>query len=465
MLMRCANGFGAMALTALLTERAFGSTLQPSSIANPLAPRAGHHPAKAKKVIFLYMDGGPSQVDTFDPKPRLEREDGKPIKMKPPPTQFIPHDTFPKVLRSPWKFSRHGRSGTPVSELFPHLAGHVDDLCVVRSMVASFTEHANANLFLHTGVNQQGRPSMGAWVTYGLGSECLDLPGYIVLKGGHIPAGGPDNFRSGFLPAVYQSSLFRDTEAPVANLQRPETSDQLQQGKLELLRDLDRSVLGRLGQDDRVESAIANYELAFRMQVAVPNLLDIRGESALTRRLYGIDEETTRAFGRQCLMARRLVERGVRFVELTPPAVSGANRWDQHDKLKEGHEKMARATDRPIAGLLEDLKARGLLDETLVVWAGEFGRTPVAQGSSTGRDHSPYGFSIWLAGGGIQGGMVYGATDEYGFHAIENKVGIHDLHATMLHLLGIDHKRLTYRFGGRDMRLTDVYGEVIHDIL
>jgi hypothetical protein len=332
-------------------------------------------------------------------------------------------------------------------------------------MVANFTEHANANLFLHTGMNQQGRPSVGAWVTYGLGSECQDLPGYIVLKGGRIPAGGPDNFRSGFLPAVYQSSIFRDTEAPVANLQRSESSDQLQQGKLELLHHLDRSVLGRLGQDDRVESAIANYELAFRMQAAVPNLLEIRGESAATRRLYCIDEESTRAFGMQCLLARRLVERGVRFVELTPPAVAGVNRWDQHDKLKEGHEKMARATDHPIAGLLTDLKARGLLDQTLVVWAGEFGRTPVAQGTSTGRDHSPYGFSIWLAGGGIKGGTVYGSTDEYGFHAIENKVGIHDLHATMLHLLGIDHKRLTYRFGGRDVRLTDVYGEVLHDIL
>ena len=465
MLLRCANGFGAVALTALLTERAFGSALQPSPEANPLAPRPGHHPAKATRVIFLYMDGGPSQVDTFDPKPRLEREDGRPIKMKPPPTQFIPHDTFPRVLRSPWKFHRHGRSGTPVSELFPHLARHIDDLCVIRSMVAKFTEHANANLFLHTGMNQQGQPSMGAWVTYGLGSECQDLPGYIVLKGGHIPAGGPDNFRSGFLPAVYQSSLFRDTEAPVANLRRPEASDQLQQGKLDLLRNLDRSVLGRLGPDDRVESAIANYELAFRMQAAVPDLLDVRGESAATRRLYGLDETATRAFGMQCLLARRLVERGVRFVELTPPAVAGVNRWDQHDKLKEGHEKMARATDQPIAGLLTDLKARGLLEKTLVIWAGEFGRTPVAQGTSTGRDHSPYGFSIWLAGGGIKGGTVYGATDEYGFHAIENKVGIHDLHATMLHLLGIDHKRLTYRFGGRDMRLTDVYGEVLHDIL
>jgi hypothetical protein len=302
-------------------------------------------------------------------------------------------------------------------------------------------------------------------VTYGLGSECHDLPGYIVLKGGFIPAGGPDNFHSGFLPPLYQGSIFRDTTAPVANLQRLESSDELQRDKLALLRRLDMSVLGRMGNDERVESAIANYELAFRMQAAVPELLEIRGETALTRQMYGVDDETTRSFGMQCLIARRLVERGVRFIEVTPPAVTGANRWDQHDKLQEGHLKMARATDLPIAGLLLDLKARGLLDQTLVVWCGEFGRTPVAQGTSTGRDHSPYGFSMWMAGAGIRGGMIYGATDEYGFHAIENKVQIHDLHATMLHLVGIDHKQLTYRFGGRDMRLTDIHGEVVHDIL
>jgi hypothetical protein len=462
MLLRSANGFGAVALTALLTERAFGEVLKP---AHPLAPRAGHHAAKAKRVIFLYMDGGPSQVDTFDPKPRLDRENGQPIKMKAPPTQFIPHDAAPKVMASPWKFRKHGQCGTPVSDLFPHVAECVDDLAVVRSMVANFTEHANANLFLHTGFNQQGKPSVGSWVTYGLGSECQDLPGYIVLKGGFIPAGGPDNFHSGFLPAVYQGSLFRDAEAPVANLTRTEDSDELQQSKLELLKKLDKSALGRLGNDDRVEAAIANYELAFRMQAAVPDLLDLRGETTATRRLYGLDDDATKSFGTQCLLARRLVERGVRFVEVMPPKVEGANRWDQHDKIKDGHEKMARATDRPIAGLLTDLKARGLLKDTLVVWAGEFGRTPVAQGNSTGRDHSPYGFSIWLAGGGVKGGVVYGATDEYGFHAIENKVEVHDLHATMLHLLGIDHTKLTYRFGGRDMRLTDVHGEIVKGIL
>jgi hypothetical protein len=458
-----ANGFGALALAALLADRAFGG---PSARAPaPLVPRTGHHAPRAKSVIFLYMDGGPSQVDTFDPKPRLTRENGEPIKMHFPPTQFIPHDSQPKVLASPWKFVQSGDSGTPISELFPHLGRCVDDLAIVRSMVANFTEHANANLFLHTGSNSQGRPSVGAWTTYGLGSENQELPGYIVFRNGVIPAGGPDNFHSGYLPAVHQGTIFREPQTPIANLQRSEPSDELQRGKLDLLATLDSGLLSRIGPSDRVESAIANYELAFRMQAAVPDLFDTSGESQATMNLYGIDEEATRTYGLSCLMARRLVERGVRFIELTPPALPGANRWDQHDKLKDGHAKNALACDKPIAGLLTDLKSRGLLDQTLVVWAGEFGRTPVAQGTSTGRDHSPYGFSIWLAGGGVKGGVVYGATDEYGFHAIENKVTIHDLHATMLYLLGVDHTRLTYRFGGRDMRLTDIYGEVIEGIL
>jgi hypothetical protein len=462
MLLRSSNGFGAVALAALMRDWAAGKDASPSrSVAVP----GGHHPAKAKSIIFLYMDGGPSQVDTFDPKPRLTREDGQPIKMKHPPTQFIPHDTPPIVLGSPWKFSPRGESGIPVSDLLPNIAECVDDLCVIRSMVANFTEHANANLFLHTGFNQQGKPSVGSWVTYGLGSECHDLPGYIVLKGGNIPTGGPDNFHSGFLPPVFQGSIFRDTTAPVPNLERIEATSELQQGKLDLLGKLDQSVLARFGHDERVESSIANYELAFRMQAAVPELLDMGQESAATRRLYGLDDERTKSYGAQCLVARRLIERGVRFVEVTPPAVTGANRWDQHDKIKQGHELMAGATDLPVAGLLKDLKSRGLLDDTLVVWAGEFGRTPVAQGNQVGRDHSPYGFSIWMAGGGVKGGMIYGATDEYGFHAIENKVEIHDLHATMLHLLGVDHTRLTYRFGGRDMRLTDIHGRVVHEVL
>ena len=459
MLRRCANGFGAVALSALLADRAFGGPTPRDT--DPLAPRPTHFPPKAKSVIFLYMDGGPSQVDTFDPKPRLDREHGQPIKMKVEPTQF---NNVGTVLRSPWRFRQYGQSGLPVSDLFPNVGGCADDLCVVRSLVSEFSVHTNANFFLHSGNGQQGRPSMGAWVTYGLGSACRNLPGFVVLSSGMIPAGGLDCFGNGFLPASYQGSLFRKGAEPVADLRRTEATPRLQQGKLDLLRKLDGDVLERFGGDDRLESAIANYELAFRMQTAVPDLMDLAGETAATRALYGLDDPVTETYGRQCLLARRLVERGVRFVELLCPLISGADRWDQHGNLRDGHERNARAVDRPIAGLLRDLKARGLLAETLVLWAGEFGRTPMAQGSD-GRDHNPFGFSVWLAGGGVKAGTVYGATDDYGYHVVENKVEMYDLHATMLHLLGLDHKRLTYRFGGRDMRLTDVHGEVVKGIL
>lgn len=459
MLASCANGFGAVALAALLGDRAYGQLAGQETGSEHGAP---HHAPRADCVIFLYMDGGPSQVDTFDPKPRLDREHGQPIQMKVPATQF---NNVGAVLRSPWKFQQHGESGIPVSELFPEVARHVDELAVVRSMVSNFSEHTTANYFLHTGNGQQGRPSMGSWVTYGLGSECRDLPGFVVLNGGLIPPGGLDNFGSGFLPASFQASVFKSGKQPLANLERSEPSDALQASKLALLRKLDQGVLGQYGGDDQVESAIANYELAFRMQAAVPELMNLDGETQATHRRYGLDAAypQTRVYGTLCLIARRLVERGVRFIELTCSSV-GADRWDQHSNLKEGHENNARAVDRPIAGLLADLKARGLLDRTLVVWGGEFGRTPMAQGSD-GRDHNPFGFSIWLAGGGIRGGTVYGATDDYGYFAVENKVEIHDLHATLLHLLGADHKRLTYRFGGRDMRLTDVRGTVIRDLL
>ena len=464
MLTRCANGFGAVALLGLLSGRAGASSAKepPGAWSNSLAPRPTHFPAKACNVIFLYMDGGPSQVDTFDPKPRLLEEHGRPFAMKMEPTQFNNNGT---TLGSPWEFRRYGQSGIPVSDLFPFVGGCVDDLCVIRSMVANFSEHTNANYFLHTGLGLSGRPSMGAWVGYGLGSENQDLPGFVVLNGGLIPPGGLDNFGSGFLPATYQASLFRAGGDAVANIRALEATPELQQAKLGLLRQLDAGVLDRLGRLDELETAIANHELAFRMQAAVPELSDIRGESEITRQLYGLDAEYphTRTFGLQCLLARRLVERGVRFVELTCPA-TGGDRWDQHGGLKSGHENNARAVDQPIAGLLRDLKGRGLLESTLVIWAGEFGRTPFAQGSD-GRDHNPFGFSIWLAGGGVKGGMTWGATDDYGYKAVERKVQIHDLHATMLHLLGMDHQRLTVRFGGRDMRLTDVHGEVLHDLL
>jgi hypothetical protein len=427
-----------------------------------MAPKRPHFPAKARAVIFLFMDGGPSQVDTFDPKPRLDREHGQPIKVPTHPTQF---NNVGNVLGCPWKFRRYGECGSPVSDLFPHVAHCVDDLAIVRSMVSNFSEHTTANFFVHTGSGLQARPSQGAWVTYGLGSECQDLPGFVVLNGGLIPPGGMDCFNSGFLPATYQGSLFKPGSAAVANIARSEATPELQREKLDLLRSLDQGVLGRIGRHDGLEAAIANYELAFRMQAAVPELMSLDGESQATRRLYGLDEPypPTQIFARECLIARRLVERGVRFIELLCPNV-GADRWDQHSGLKRGHENNARAVDQPIAGLLSDLKARGLLESTLVIWGGEFGRTPMAQGSD-GRDHNPYGFTTWLAGGGIKGGTIYGATDDYGYHAIENQVEIYDLHATMLHLLGIDHKRLTYRFGGRDMRLTDVHGEVVRGIL
>jgi hypothetical protein len=463
MLRQCANGFGAVALAGLLAEPAFGRTkADQSSNTDPLAPRPPHFRPKAKNVIFLFMDGGPSQVDTFDPKPRLAKEHGQPIKMKVPPTQF---NNVGAVLQSPWTFRRCGENGIPISSLFPHLAACADDLAVIRSMVSNFSEHTNANYFIHSGHGQQGRPSMGSWLTYGLGTECRDLPGFVVLDSGLIPPGGLDCFNNGFLPATFQGSLFQHGSQPVADLQRTEASPRLQQSKLRLLRKLDQRLLDARGSDDALESAIANYELAFRMQTAVPNLVDLQAETAATRELYGLNEsyEPTQIFGRQCLLARRLVERGVRFIEVLCPSV-GTDRWDQHSDLKNGHEKNARAVDKPIAGLLQDLQSRGLLDQTLVLWGGEFGRTPMAQGSD-GRDHNPFGFSVWLAGGGIKGGTIYGATDEYGYFVVENKVEIYDLHATMLHLLGIDHKRLTYRFGGRDMRLTDVHGEVVEEIL
>lgn len=462
MLARCANGFGAVALTALLRDPAFGETLKVGidTPRDPLAPQVAHYAPRAKNVIFLFMDGGPSQVDTFDPKPRLDKEHGSPIRMKVPPTQF---DNVGNVLKSPWAFRQYGESGIPVSDLFPNVARHVDELAIVRSMTSDFSEHTNANYFIHSGSGIQGRPSVGAWVNYGLGSECRNLPGFVVLGSGMIPPGGLDCFGSGFLPASYQGSLFGGGEAPVADIRRVESSDQLQRNKLALLRKLDAGVLGRIGKVDTLESAIGNYELAYRMQTAVPDLVGFADESRATQEAYGIDDKATEIFGRQCLIARRLVERGVRFVELLCQNL-GHDRWDQHGNLQAGHEANAKAVDKPIAGLLQDLKARGLLDETLVIWSGEFGRTPMAQGSN-GRDHNPFGFTLWMAGGGIKGGTIYGATDDYGYYAVENKLQMHDLHATILHLLGIDHKRLTYRFSGRDIRLTDVYGEVVQEIL
>ncbi|MDG1890401.1 MAG: DUF1501 domain-containing protein [Verrucomicrobiota bacterium] len=462
---RVAHGFGAVALTSMLHRSAFGATapsLRGHETFHPLSPRPPHHAPRAKRVIMLYMDGGPSQMDTFDPKPRLKADHGKPFAMKMEPTQF---NNNGNTFGSPWAFKHHGQSGLPVSELFPHVAGCVDDICFVRSMVSEFSEHTNANYFLHTGLGLSGRPSAGAWVTYGLGSESENLPGFVVINGGLTPPGGLDNFSSGFLPSAYQASLFRPDNPPVANIRPAEAAPDFQQRKLDLLEQLDQVSLEQLGHAEPVASAIANYELAYRMQSAVPELMDLSGESEQTSRMYGLqsDYKPTQIFARECLLARRLVERGVRFVELTCPSV-GVDRWDQHGGLEQGHTNNARAVDQPIAALLKDLRGRGLLDETLVIWGGEFGRTPFSQGAD-GRDHNPFGFTIWMAGGGIKGGMAYGATDEFGYKAVEKRVEIYDLHATMLHLLGMDHTQLTFRFGGRDMRLTDVHGNVLHDIL
>ncbi len=460
MLAQAATGFGAVALAALWHGEGRAAESAPSL--NPFEPRQPHHTPKAKRVIFLYMDGGPSQVDTFDPKPRLDKENGKPFGDKIEPTQF---NNIGNTLASPWKFQQYGESGIPVSSLFPHVAKHVDKLAVIRSMTSNFPEHTNANYFLHTGHGLQGRPSMGAWVGYGLGSECRDLPGFIVLNGGLTPPGGLDNFNSGFLPATYQASVFGARDPAVSNVRPQEPKPELQRRKMALMNKLDQQSLERMGRVDALESAIANYELAARMQTAVPHLTDLAQETEATREMYGLNHsyDPTKIFGRQCLLARRLVETGVRFIELTCPNVSG-DRWDQHSDLKNGHENNARAVDQPIAALLTDLEQRGLLDETLVVWTGEFGRTPFAQGSN-GRDHNPFGFSLWMAGGGVKGGVTYGETDEYGYKVARDKLEIHDLHATMLHLLGVDHTKLTFRFSGRDIRLTDVYGHVIKEIL
>jgi len=453
MLRTMATGFGALAFAGL--------NASPAASAVRNAVRGARRPAK--NVIFLYMDGGVSQVDTFDPKPRLDAEHGQPIGMKIPRTQF---DSVGTVFRSPWTFSRYGESGLEVSELFQHVASsHADDLAVIRSMTTRFPEHTSANYLLHTGFGQQGRPSMGAWVSYGLGSMNRDLPGFVVLDGGLIPPGGLDAFNSGFLPAAFQGSVFRAEGMPVANLQPREADLAAQRRKLDLVRALDRGVLDSCGGNDAIESAIANHETAFQMQTSVPELMDMRGESEATRKLYGMDAEFkhTRTFGTQCLLARRLVERGVRFIELTCPD-TGHDRWDQHNTLEHGHADNARAVDQPIAGLMTDLKARGMWEDTIILFGTEFGRTPMAQGSN-GRDHNPHGFTVWLAGGGVKGGTVHGVTDDYGYYAIDGAVDINDLHATLLHLLGVDHKKMTYRFDGRDMRLTDVAGKVIHEVV
>ncbi len=460
------NGFGGVALLGLMSSLPFGEKLM--AMSNPVVGNiqgSPHFIPKAKSIIFLYMDGGISQVDSFDPKPRLTRDNGKsPYDLfNVDATQF---NQIGQLLKSPWDFRQYGESGLWFSDLFPNIATCADDIAMINSMYSEFPEHTNANYYLHTGIGIQGRPSMGAWVTYGLGSENEDLPGYVVLDGGLTPPGGLDNFKNGFLPATYQASVLKAGDTPLDNI-LPREDPALQKQKLQLMQKLDNSLLGRIGEVDQIESTIANYELAYRMQASIPELTDLSGETEATKKLYGLDSDDKycRSYGAQCLLARRLVERGVRFIELTCPN-TGHDRWDQHSNLIKGHSDNAHAVDQPIAGLIKDLKGRGLLEQTLIVFSGEFGRTPFAEmRAPVGRDHNPQGFSSWMAGAGIKGGTVYGKTDDYGYRAVENKTSIHDMHATMLHLLGIDHELQTFRFSGRDIRLTDVHGHVIHDIL
>lgn len=454
-LQRWSCGFGSLALAGLAQQWS----------AAEAGGRATHFAPRAKHVIFLFMDGGVSHVDTFDPKPELTKRNGQPAQWKPDVlSQAVSANR--KWLGSPWEFRQHGQSGLWVSELFPHQAGVADELCVIRSLVGESPLHGAQSLLLHTGRSIAASPSFGAWVSYGLGTDNEQLPGYVVLNNDWIPNGGYQNFASSFLPATHQATLMRANGAPVDNLV-PADTDELQRAKLDFLRDQDQAFAGDRGDAEIIESAIENYETAARMQTLVPELCDVNGETAETLKLYGVDRavDYDRFFAIQCLRARRLVEAGVRFIEITCPNTHANNSpWDQHGELKLRHAENARITDQPIAALIVDLKRRGLLDETLIVWAGEMGRTPHSSGSD-GRDHHVGGYTIWLAGGGVRGGMSYGATDEMGMSAVENKLDIHDIHATVLHQLGLDHERLTFRFGGRDMRLTDVHGRVVKPIL
>jgi len=452
-----ANGFGLLALANLCAEEASASTR------NPLAVRPPHYPPKAKRVIFLFMSGGPSHVDTFDPKPRIDRDNGKPLPFEMP--KLVRTKTG-NLLKSPFKFKKHGQAGTDVSELFRNVATCVDDLCVIRSMVADNINHNGACLQMNTGEQAFSRPSMGSWLLYGLGSENQSLPGFVVISPAQ-PAQGAPLWSSSFLPAAYQGTLISDLGNPIANLKNAAFSNNQQRAQLDLLRQLNDLHRQQREEDSRLSARIESFELAYRMQIEAPLAFDVEHESAATKRLYGLHDKATEIFGRQCLMARRLAERGVRFVQVYHTVTSkrsSCQLWDQHSGLKAELPANCAATDLPIAGLLKDLKARGLLQDTLVIWGGEFGRTPTAE-NADGREHHPFGFTMWLAGGGIKAGMTYGKTDEFGWHAVENRVHVHDLHATVLHLMGLDHTKLTYRYSGRDYRLTDVFGKVVRPIL
>ena len=461
-LSRVACGFGFLALAGMAAQAAARG-------ANPVAARAGHHRPRAKRVIFLFMGGGVSHLDSFDYKPALYANDGRML-------EFLDQRAIAKtgagatgrVMKPMWEFRQRGQSGRWVSELFPHMARHADDYCVVRSMHTEGVAHGPATLFLHTGTTNQIRPSMGSWVTYGLGSESENLPAFVALSP-TMANGGPRNYGSGFLPAVFQGTAIgrsgqKAVEAALRNVRHPDLSAAAQQRQFELIRALNGEQLRARPGDRELEALASSYELAWRLQNHAPDVLDLSRESAATLALYGIGEEPTDDYGRQCLMARRLAEAGVRYIQVNYSDNTNNPAWDQHSNLPK-HKDHAVRVDKPVAGLLADLKARGLLEDTIIWWGSEFGRTPYAEKNGTGRDHNPTGFSVLLAGGGFKPGFAYGETDEFGHFAVENKVHMHDLHATILHQLGLDHERLTFRHDGRDYRLTDVHGRVVHDIL
>ena len=456
-----ACGFGNLALTGLAQ--------QVSAASNPLAAKGTHHLARAKRMIFLFMAGGVSHVDSFDHKPLLDRHDGEMREFDDARTlaktgKIVQH----RVMKPLWKFRQHGESGRWASELFPHMAEHVDDLCVIRSMHTEGVAHGPATLFLHTGSTNLIRPSVGAWISYGLGAETQNLPAFVSICPA-IANGGPRNFGSAFLPPVFQGTAIGRAgiptkEAQVRNLSNDRLSLAEQRERFELIRSLNAEQISQHSGDSERQAVLDSFELGYRMQNYAPEVFDINQESKATLAMYGIDQKPTDDFGRQCLMARRLAESGVRYIQVNYADNSANPAWDQHSNMPK-HSDHAKAVDQPVAALLADLKQRGLLEDTLVWWGGEFGRTPYAQQNGTGRDHNPGGFTIWLAGGGVKPGIAYGETDEWGHHAIQDKVHMHDLHATALHLLGMDHERLTHNYAGRNFRLTDVAGRVVHDIL
>ncbi|MDA1313752.1 MAG: DUF1501 domain-containing protein [Acidobacteria bacterium] len=475
-LWQAGGGFAGTALTYLLAQDGFfGATAQAASrsvqageASSPLAPKLPHFAAKAKRCIFLFMYGGVSQVDTFDPKPELVNRNGEPMpNLDADPLLKMRQSRLGGLLGSTRTFTKHGQSGIEVSDLFPKVGGQIDDIAVIRGTYADSFAHGSGLLQMNTGFVRQGYPSVGSWVTYGLGTENQDLPAYVVLldhRGG--PISGAPNWASGFMPATYQGTQFRPSGDPILYLDPPEgVSREQQREQIDLLSKFSDLPGGAAGpENDELNARIASYELAFRMQQSAPEAVDLSRESEATKKLYGLDQEVTEKFGRKCLIARRLIERDVRFVQVYSGGGHGDDNWDAHGDVNKNHELHCAETDQPIAGLLADLKSRGLLEDTLVVWAGEFGRTPTSQ-NTNGRDHSPRGFSTWIAGGGVKGGQVVGATDDFGYKAVENPVHVHDLHATILHLMGLDHTLLTYFHGGRNMRLTDVHGRVVPELL